>query len=189
MKDTFIEIESGDLLRRAAGFKQQGARLIQILCTRVPEGYELSYSFDLHYELTHLRLVVPEGGSVMSVTGLYWPAFVWENEIHDLFGLNVEFIAPEVDYKGKFFLLKEPQPWHALSGAQQPKQAVKVNLRSGLGIDASVKPAAGAAPANKAAQGVATAVAEKPAEAKTAEAAAQQAAQPAKQTEGGGQHE
>ena len=180
MKDTFIEIESGDLLRRAAGFKQQGARLIQILCTRVPEGYELSYSFDVHYALTHLRLVVPEGGSVMSVTGLYWPAFVWENEIHDLFGLNVEFIAPEVDYKGKFFLLKEPQPWHALSGAQQPKQAVKVNLRSGLGIDASVKPAA---------QGVATAVAEKPAEAKKAEAAAQQAVQSEKQTEGGGQHE
>ena len=26
----------------------------------------------------------------MSITGQYWYAFVWENEIHDLFGLPVE---------------------------------------------------------------------------------------------------
>ena len=111
--------------------------------------------------MENLRVVVPLEGSVMSVTSQYWYAFVWENEIHDLFGLNVEFIAPEVDYGGKFFHLAKPMPWHELSKAQQPAAAVKVNLRPGLGVDAAVKPAA-AKPGTAAAKPAATAA--KPAE-------------------------
>ena len=115
--------------------------------------------------MENLRVIVPLEGSVMSVTSQYWYAFVWENEIHDLFGLNVEFIAPEVDYGGKFFHLAKPMPWHELSKAQQPAAAVKVNLRPGLGVDAAVKPAANPAaqkPATPAAKPAATAA--KPAE-------------------------
>ena len=62
------------------------------------------------------------------------------------------------------YLLK-PMPWHELSKAQQPAAAVKVNLRPGLGVDASVKPAANPAaqkPATPAAKPAATAA--KPAE-------------------------
>ena len=75
---------------------------------------------------------------VMSITSLYWYGFVWENEIHDLFGLDVRFIAPDVDYGGHFYHLAQKTPWHDLSNAVHAKQAVKVNLRSGLGVDASV---------------------------------------------------
>ena len=150
MKQIFIQSEAADLLGKAAQYKKDGYRMVQILCTRVPEGYELTYSFDKDYVMENLRVIVPLEGSVMSVTSQYWYAFVWENEIHDLFGLNVEFIAPEVDYGGKFFHLAKPMPWHELSKAQQPAAAVKVNLRPGLGVDASVKSAAPAA--NQAAQ-------------------------------------
>ena len=133
MKQIFIQTAAADLLGKAAQYKKDGYRMVQILCTRVPEGYELTY---------------------MSVTSQYWYAFVWENEIHDLFGLNVEFIAPEVDYGGKFFHLAKPMPWHELANAKQPAAAVKVNLRPGLGVDAAVKPAAKpAAPAAKPAEG------------------------------------
>ena len=34
--------------------------------------------------------------------------------------------------------LAQKTPWHDLSNAVHAKQAVKVNLRSGLGVDASV---------------------------------------------------
>lgn len=142
MKQQIIPTETSELLSTAAQFKKDGYRMTQILCTRVAEGYELTYSFDKDCVMTHLRLLVPEDGKVMSVTSQYWYAFVWENEIHDLFGLNIECIAPEVDYHGKFFQLAKPMPWHEFAGAQQPASAVKVNLRSGLGIDASVKPSA-----------------------------------------------
>ena len=162
MKQIFIQTEVADLLGKAAQYKKDGYRMVQILCTRVPEGYELTYSFDKDYVMENLRVIVPLEGSVMSVTSQYWYAFVWENEIHDLFGLNVEFIAPEVDYGGKFFHLAKPMPWHELANAKQPAAAVKVNLRPGLGVDASVKPAAAkpgtaaakpAAPAAKPAEG------------------------------------
>ena len=155
MKQEMIQIEAADLLGRAAQYKKDGYRMVQILCTRIPEGYELTYSFDKDYVLENLRVVVPLDGSVMSVTIQFWYAFVWENEIHDLFGLNVEFIAPEVEYGGKFFQLVKPMPWHELSKAQQPAAAVKVNLRPGTGVDATIKPAAAkpAAPAAKPAEG------------------------------------
>ena len=47
-------------------------------------------------------------------------------------------VSPEVDYGGHFYHLAQKTPWHDLSGAVHAKRAVKVNLRSGLGIDASV---------------------------------------------------
>lgn len=145
MKQEMTQIETTELLARTARYKKDGYRMTQILCTRIPEGYELTYSFDKDCVMENLRVVVPLDGSVMSVTGQYWYAFVWENEIHDLFGLNVEFIAPEVDYGGKFFHLAKPMPWHELANAKQPAAAIKVNLRPGLGVDASVKPTAAAA--------------------------------------------
>ena len=130
MKQIFIQTEVADLLGKAAQYKKDGYRMVQILCTRVPEGYELTYSFDKDYVMENLRV------------------------LHDLFGLNVEFIAPEVDYGGKFFHLAKPMPWHELANAKQPAAAVKVNLRPGLGVDAAVKPAAKpAAPAAKPAEG------------------------------------
>ena len=163
MKQDFIQIEATELLGRTAQYKKDGYRMVQILCTRVPEGYELTYSFDKDYVMENLRVVVPVDGSVMSTTSQYWYAFVWENEIHDLFGLNVEFIAPEVDYGGKFFQLAKPMPWHELANAKQPTAAVKVNLRPGLGVDAAVKPAA-AKPETAAAEAKPAASAAKPAE-------------------------
>lgn len=138
MKQQFITIRPEDLLERVARFKKEGCRLVQILCTRTTEGFELTYTFDKNYFLYHLRLTVALDGSVMSITSLYWYAFVWENEIHDLFGLDVRFIAPDVDYGGHFYHLAQKTPWHDLSNAVHAKQAVKVNLRSGLGVDASV---------------------------------------------------
>ena len=134
-----ITIDAGSLLSRVARMKKDGCRLVQILCTRVEEGYELTYSFDKSYFLYNIRCIVPINESVMSITSQYWYAFIWENEIHDLFGLTVEFIAPEVDYGGHFYHLAEKTPWKELQTAQHASQAMKVNLRTGLGVEAAVK--------------------------------------------------
>lgn len=80
----------------------------------------------------HLRCLVPVYRSVMSITGQYWYAFVWENEIHDLFGLKIDFIERDVDYGGHFYHLAEKTPWHDLPGEKHADQAIKVQLRSGL---------------------------------------------------------
>ena len=164
MNQQIIEIKSADILKQVSRFKREHARLVQILCTRVEEGYELTYTFDKDYFMYHLRCLVPVYRSVMSITGQYWYAFVWENEIHDLFGLKIDFIERDVDYGGHFYHLAEKTPWHDLPGEKlysarersdsgpwhdlpgekHADQAIKVQLRSGLGIDASA--VAGAKP-------------------------------------------
>ncbi len=137
MDQQIIEIKSSDLLQRVSRFKRDNARLVQILCTRVEEGYELTYTFDKDYFMYHLRFLVPVYRSIMSITSQYWYAFVWENEIHDLFGLKIDFIEHDVDYGGHFFHLAEETPWHELADAKHADKAIKVNLRTGLGIDAA----------------------------------------------------
>lgn len=146
MEAQIVEIHPANLLRIAANMQTDGCRLVQILCTRVAEGFELTYSFDSDYTLVNVRCIVPEDESITSITSQYWYAFVWENEIHDLFGLKVDFILPEVDYKGNFYHLENKTPWYDFNVKSAP-QAMKVNIRSGLGLDASVKPAAEAKPA------------------------------------------
>ncbi len=54
MKQQFITICPEDLLG-ACGAIQKGCRLVQILCTRTTEGFELTYTFDKNYFLYHLR--------------------------------------------------------------------------------------------------------------------------------------
>lgn len=140
MEVQIIKIHPANLLRIAANMRTDGCRLVQILCTRVAEGFELTYSFDCDYTLVNVRCIIPENESITSITSQYWYAFVWENEIHDLFGLKIDFILPEVDYKGNFYHLENKTPWYDFNAKSAP-QAMKVNIRSGLGLDASVKPA------------------------------------------------
>mgnify|MGYP003192394788 CR=1 FL=1 len=95
MNQQIIEIKSADILKQVSRFKREHARLVQILCTRVEEGYELTYTFDKDYFMYHLRCLVPVYRSVMSITGQYWYAFVWENEIHET-SLNVMWTMADI---------------------------------------------------------------------------------------------
>ena len=45
-----------------------------------------------------------------SISGDYWPAFIYENEMHDLFGIKFSHLT--LDYEGKFFKVAEPTPWN-----------------------------------------------------------------------------
>jgi ech hydrogenase subunit D len=82
--------------------KSQGFRLAQICCTKLPETLELFYSFDKDFELRNLRVTLPDASTAIpSISSVYWNAFLYENEIHDLFGIQIQGIA--VDYQGKFY--------------------------------------------------------------------------------------
>jgi ech hydrogenase subunit D len=87
-----------------------GYRLVQIGATKTTDAIEINYSFDKDYKFVNLRIVVPSAGTVVpSVSGIYWNAFFYENEIHDLFGVTIEGIA--VDYKGKFYRIAVKTPF------------------------------------------------------------------------------
>jgi ech hydrogenase subunit D len=90
------------LLDRVGRLHAEHCRLVQIGATCLPTQLELNYSFDRNGELLNLRVFLPAASpQVPSISAIYWCAFIYENELHDLFGLQVAGMA--VDFQGKFY--------------------------------------------------------------------------------------
>jgi ech hydrogenase subunit D len=101
-EQTFEIITAEVLLDRVQALRQAGYRLVQIGATRLPEQVELTYSFDRDGRLANLRLQVPATAPRLpSISPIYWCAFLYENELHDLFGLQVDNLA--VDFHGNLY--------------------------------------------------------------------------------------
>jgi ech hydrogenase subunit D len=90
--------------------RDQGWRLVQIGVTSLGESFEINYSFDREQRFFNLRLTVPAANvRLPSVSGVYWCAFLYENEIHDLFGITFDGLA--LDFKGNFYQTAKPFPF------------------------------------------------------------------------------
>jgi ech hydrogenase subunit D len=99
---TFESIPTQALLEKVGEMRKQGYRLVQIGATRLPEHVELTYSFDRESRLANLRFQVPATGArVPSISSIYWCAFLYENELHDLFNVQVDGMA--VDFHGHLY--------------------------------------------------------------------------------------
>jgi len=81
---------------------------VQISCTTLESAYELNYSFDKDSRFKNLRFTVTQEEEIQSISAIYPNAFLYENEIHDLFGLTIKNIT--VDYHGTLYrtALKTP---------------------------------------------------------------------------------
>ena len=106
----FITIESENLIEQVQTYKDSGYRFVQACCTKVSEGFEITYSFDKDHDLYNVQILVPEEQEVMSITKIYWGGFIYENEMKDLFG--VKFAHMELDYGGHFFRVAKETPWN-----------------------------------------------------------------------------
>ena len=115
--------------------QRQGCRFVTMTCVDLGEEFDVLYHFDLHYELKTLRVKLPKGQPLPSISHLCFAATIVENEIKDLFGLEITGLA--VDYQGRF-LLSEDAP------------KAPLNRNCGMGVEVRVKspgPAEGSAPA------------------------------------------
>jgi len=102
MAQTFETVPCGALLEKVSALRKAGYRLVQISATRLPELVELTYSFDREHQLANLRLQVPAAESrIPSISSIFWCAFLYENELHDLFNLQVDGMA--VDFHGHLY--------------------------------------------------------------------------------------
>ena len=104
-----VNIERKELVGSAAGLRAAGYRLVQISCTTLADRYEMNYSFDWDYRFKNLRITVKPGEEVQSITRIYWNAFLYENEIHDLFGIPITNIV--IDYRGTLYRTRIPSPF------------------------------------------------------------------------------
>jgi|SRR5208283_618393 len=109
-EQSIIPIDVGKLIGGVEQCRNEGYRLVQIGCTKVGDNaFEINYSFDKDYILKNLRITVTAETEVPSITGMYWGAFVYENEMHDLFGIQVKGI--NIDFKGTFFRTSVKYPF------------------------------------------------------------------------------
>ncbi|MEK7474394.1 MAG: NADH-quinone oxidoreductase subunit C [Candidatus Coatesbacteria bacterium] len=95
-------VERSQVSAKAAEFKAGGWRLVQISSVPTLGGQEITYSFDKAYRLQSVRTTVPNADPVLpTITGAYFAAFTYENELQDLVGLKV--LGLPLDFKGNFY--------------------------------------------------------------------------------------
>ena len=104
-----IPIRTDELVGIVARLYAEGHRLVQISCTTLESSYELTYSFDKEYRFKNLRFTVTQDEEIQSISVIYPNAFLYENEIHDLFGLTITNIA--IDYRGTLYRTKIQTPF------------------------------------------------------------------------------
>lgn len=109
-----INILPIELLDRVSDLKEQGCRLVQICCSRHDEALELDYSFDRSYQLVDLKISVMPTDEIDSISAIFPPAFLYENEIESLFGLKVKHKL--VDFGGKLYQTAKQTPFAGKDG-------------------------------------------------------------------------
>ena len=106
-----IEHKSANaLLALVQNLKTEGYRLGQICATPADNMVEVLYTFEKNHKLRNFIIMLKaDAPELQSVTASYPYAFIYENEMHDLFGIKFKNLA--VDYEGKFFKIAESTPW------------------------------------------------------------------------------
>ena len=94
---------------------------MQICATTLEDSCELLYTFiapdAANGCLTGLVVNVPDGMPVPSITELYPAAFVFENETHDLFGVDIYGI--NLDFQGEFYKVAQKFPMNPRAAEEQ----------------------------------------------------------------------
>jgi len=106
--------------RRAA----DGWRLVTVTCVPLPDtNLDLIYHFDKNLTMEQVRLTVPRGTTLPSLTPDHPGAYMVENEMQDQFGLRFTGLAP--DFGGHMLLEPEARlsPLAAYSVAPKQEEA------------------------------------------------------------------
>ncbi len=108
-----------------AKLKQDGYRLVMINATSVvgENAVDLAWSFERGGAYEHLRERVPAADEVPSIQASYPYAFLYENEIVELFGVKI--VGLLVDFKGQLFQSSTKVPM-APSAIRARLEAAKV---------------------------------------------------------------
>lgn len=126
MNETHVErtyVEADVLLAYANELRDQGCRLIQICATTVGDHFEVTYTFGKDLEMLNVFVKVRPGGHVPSVSRAFPSAYVFENEMSDLFGIPVDDMS--LDYHGRFYALPEKYPMATIAHVAPDGQVIR----------------------------------------------------------------
>jgi ech hydrogenase subunit D len=119
-KQELIQIDYNSLLEKVYNFFQNGYRIVQIHCTLIDNGFEINYSFDKDNTFTNLRINIAKDQEILSISNIYWSAFLYENEIADLFGVKIKNMA--IDFQGTFYQNTKKAPFAEPRPAPEKKE-------------------------------------------------------------------
>lgn len=175
---SFVDLPLEELLTRVQTLKHEGIRFVQMCAETTERGIDLLYTFYDETTQNALNLCVygiDESSRVPSIQGLYFAAFSYENEAHDLYG--VRFVNMKLDFGGHFFNLATSEPMTIITPemkAEREKLAKK-KAAAAAKAEAAAKKAREAAEAAQAERALGTSATE----ADSAAVAAVNAAAPA----------
>ena len=107
-------VEPSELLESARTLHDEGWRLITASCVPRAAGWTVLYHFERDDRLTHLRVELGPDGAVPSLGSVYASAFLVENEMAELQGLEVTDLA--IDYRGRLYRdFDGPEVWPAVT--------------------------------------------------------------------------
>ena len=135
----FIDLPLEELLVRVQTLKHERVRFVQLCAemTGADDAIDLLYSFYDEATDAAVNYVVHDvrGREVPSIQGLYFAAFSYENETHDLFG--VRFANMELDFGGHFFNLAATEPMTIISPEQKAAREKAAKLKAAAAAKAA----------------------------------------------------
>lgn len=149
VKNEYEEIAVSDLLYTAMKKKSAGLRLSQATAAYVNEKFELTYSFESEEtcDVTNVRVILPElTTEVPSISDIYPYASFYENEMHELFDVNIRLIG--LDYHDRLYRIKKEAPFlpeDAKEKIREEKKAETAAAENGGAEEAAEKDPAKAA--------------------------------------------
>ncbi len=111
---TYETITIDDVLALSARKKADGYRFVQLLCVNTEQGIDVQYTYGKGSVLENYTILgVASDDVIPSITGDWFNAFVFENEVHDLFGVTIENIV--IDFGGNFYAVSQKEPMTIIS--------------------------------------------------------------------------
>lgn len=106
---TIEDVDIKTLYRMMLEHLRAGFRLVQIGATGREDGTELIYSVAKDYQMDNFRVFVESGEIINSISDIFPSAALFENEIAELFGVNIDCI--NLDFHGKFYRIDKETPF------------------------------------------------------------------------------
>ena len=102
------QITPEQLINETQTMFDAGYRFVTATCVDEIEQFRIIYSFDRETELVNLEVAIGKQDELPSISGVYLCAFLVENEIKELFGVNISNIA--VDLGGRLYMIEGADP-------------------------------------------------------------------------------
>lgn len=109
-----MQITADKLFSETQKLADSGYRFIIADVFEAEDNFELIYEFGKDYDATTLRLTVPKGAEIPSISPIFFNALLIENENQDLYGLKYKGLI--VDFGGRLYM--------ALDEVEAPPQSM-----------------------------------------------------------------